>query len=95
MSFELTFEQWLQVWKDSGHFDERGNKTADGYVMARKGDRGPYTLGNVEIVRHRINVAERNRNYAYAKRAGIDWDWLKNAPREPEPEMLPDPEVPF
>lgn len=92
IAFELTFEQWLDVWVSSGHFDERSNKTADGYVMARKGDRGPYAVGNVEIVPHRVNIAERNRNFAYAKRAGIPWDWLKNAPAEPE---LPDPDVPF
>lgn len=69
---------------ESGKFDERSAKTADGYVMARHGDRGAYAVGNVSIVKHRVNVAERNRNFAYAKRAGIDWDWLKNQPREPD-----------
>ena len=58
--FLLTFEEWVTVWFESGHFDERGNKTASGYVMARFGDEGPYALGNVEIVPHRVNVAERN-----------------------------------
>lgn len=78
--FLLTFAEWLTVWQESGHFDERGNRTADGFVMARFGDRGPYAVGNVEIVPHRVNVAERNRNFAMAKRAGIDWDWYTNGP---------------
>lgn len=68
------------MWESSGRYDERSNKTAEGYVMARNGDQGPYAVGNVSIVPHRVNVAERNRNYAAAKRAGIDWDWLKNGP---------------
>lgn len=92
--FELTFVEWLRVWVESGHFDERSNKTADGYVMARRGDRGPYAVGNVEIVAHRINVAERNRNFAYAKRAGIAWDWYTDGPMR-EPEREPEPDVPF
>jgi hypothetical protein len=86
--FELTFEQWLDVWKSSGHFDERGNKTAEGYVMARNEDKGPYAVGNVSIKPHRVNVTERNRNFAYAKRVGMDWDWYRNSPREPEPQQL-------
>lgn len=94
VAFELTFEEWLTVWIESGHFDKRHNKTAEGFVMARKRDRGAYARGNVEIVPHRVNVAERNRNFAYAKRAGIPWDWYVNGP-PPPPTELPDPDVPF
>jgi hypothetical protein len=93
--FELTFEEWLDVWKGSGHFDERGNKTADGYVMARHGDKGAYAVGNVSIKRNAENTADRNRNYAYAMRAGMPWDWYKNTPHEPEPEQLQIDECPF
>jgi hypothetical protein len=94
--FDLTFEQWLDVWKSSGHFDARGNKTRDGYVMARKDDRGGYTVGNVSIKSNAANTAERNRNFAYAMRAGMPWDWYKNAPHEPERQLdLSDADVPF
>lgn len=91
ISFEMTFDEWLSMWMESGHFDQRGNKTAEGFVMARKNDRGPYARGNVDIVPHRINVAERNRNFHYAKRAGISWDWFLNGPLEDRP----DPSIPF
>lgn len=53
--------------------------------MARNGDLGAYADGNVSIVPHRVNVAERNRNFHQAKRAGIPWDWyLDGPPIEPE-----------
>lgn len=63
IAFELSFAQWLDVWKRSGHWDERGNKTGAGYVMARHGDAGAYADGNVSIITHAENVAERNTLY--------------------------------
>jgi len=47
--FLLSFDQWLKIWTDSGHLHERGRKSGQ-YVMARKGDKGPYSIDNVEIV---------------------------------------------
>jgi hypothetical protein len=51
--FEITFEEWYQIWLDSGHWEERGR---GGYVMARKGDKGPYAVGNVDIKHHIDNM---------------------------------------
>lgn len=50
--FEISFEDWLQIWKESGHFEERA---ATGYVMCRKGDEGPYSKENVYIAHSSIN----------------------------------------
>jgi hypothetical protein len=94
VAFELTFEQWFKLWAGSGHFDQRHNKSADGYVMARIADRGPYAVGNVIIKPHRANVAERNSAFAYAKRAGMPWDWYLRQPIQP-PDDRPDPSIPF
>jgi hypothetical protein len=47
--FELTFEEWLQIWNASGKLDRRG-RGVDKYVMARNGDAGPYKVGNVRII---------------------------------------------
>lgn len=44
--FLISFEDWLSVWKDSGHFSER---SPTGYVMCRNGDEGPYEKENVYI----------------------------------------------
>jgi hypothetical protein len=55
--FELTFDEWWQIWSSSGHWHERGQHRGQ-YVMARFGDRGPYAVGNVAIVKHEDNDRE-------------------------------------
>lgn len=49
------FDSWLKVWKDSGHYAERGRGPGC-YQMARKGDCGPYADWNVVIVRMESNA---------------------------------------
>lgn len=56
----LTYEEWAQVWKDSGHWGKWGNRKGD-YVMSRKDDLGSYAIGNVFIQSVSDNVAEANR----------------------------------
>lgn len=51
----FTEAEWLGVWKDSGHFHERG-RGAGQYQMARFGDCGPYAPWNVAIVRMESNA---------------------------------------
>lgn len=46
--FFLTFDQWWEIWKDSGLYTLRGAKSGC-YCMARFGDEGPYAVGNVSI----------------------------------------------
>lgn len=57
IDFLLTFEEWLQIWQDSGHLNERGRKKGQ-YCMARYGDVGPYSVENVKIILHANNVKE-------------------------------------
>lgn len=61
IEFLLTFEDWWQVWQDSGHYDQMG-KGLDDYCMGRKGDVGPYAVGNVEIVLVRTNLKDQIKN---------------------------------
>lgn len=58
--FLLTFNKWLKVWKDSGHFHQRGKRPGQ-YVMARRDDVGPYTVGNVYVT-----TIEQNTRDAFA-----------------------------
>jgi hypothetical protein len=58
IGWELTFRQWWRIWKESGHWEQRGRNNGQ-YVMARYGDRGPYSVDNVKIVTVDINLAER------------------------------------
>jgi hypothetical protein len=66
VEFLLTFEQWLKVWLDSGHWCDTRN---GGFHMCRHGDVGPYALGNVYIGSKGTNCAERNRSVAIRRRA--------------------------
>jgi hypothetical protein len=57
IAFELTFEEWLDIWNRSGRFSQRGRRASE-YQMARHGDVGPYAIGNVKIVTASQNIVE-------------------------------------
>jgi hypothetical protein len=54
IAFEISYDDWLRWWKDSGHYHERGNKRGQ-YVMARIGDVGPYRIGNIVCLQAQVN----------------------------------------
>lgn len=56
--FLLTFDEWWRIWKQSGHWHERGCGRGK-YQMARLSDCGAYEPGNVKIIRHEQNRAEQ------------------------------------
>ena len=58
IEWKLTFDEWLNMWFDSGKWKERG-QGSNQYCMARKGDTGPYSLDNVEIMTNKKNISER------------------------------------
>lgn len=66
----FTFETWHQVWKASGHAHERGVKRGQ-YVMARRGDKGPYTPGNVTIKMTGENGAEAHETAPFLERRNV------------------------
>ncbi len=57
ISWELTFDQWRDIWLNSGHWKDRG-RNAGQYVMGRFGDKGPYSPENVRIITHADNTRE-------------------------------------
>lgn len=59
-NFDLTFEQWLKVWVDSGKMDQRGRKAHE-YCMSRKDRYKPYTYENMIIVVRRQLCAENTK----------------------------------
>ena len=63
--FRLTFDQWLAIWKQSGH-SPGGQSNAD-YCMARHGDKGAYEIGNVSI----ITCEENNRTKRHTESAKV------------------------
>ena len=53
IGFNLTYEEWLNIWESSGKLDQYGY-----YVMSRVGDTGPYEVGNVFIQKRSENSKE-------------------------------------
>jgi len=58
--WKLLYWEWLQIWQDSGHLDERGRCGGE-WVMGRNGDIGPYSYDNVKIIRVETNNELANR----------------------------------
>jgi hypothetical protein len=47
IEWKLTLMEWWTIWQESGFWEKRG--LGRGYMMCRKGDVGPYAIGNVFI----------------------------------------------
>ena len=58
IEFRLTFDEWLDIWTTSGHYEEMGRKRGQ-YCMSRYNDIGHYEVGNVFI-----QLFEQNRKDA-------------------------------
>jgi hypothetical protein len=69
--FRLTFREWEEWWQATGHYNERGSKKHQ-YVMARKGDKGAYELGNIECITADQNRQDCFTNY-YATPSQADY----------------------
>lgn len=57
IAWQFTYAEWLDVWTRSGKLHLRG-RAAGCYVMARHQDEGPYSPGNVKIIKHQENTSE-------------------------------------
>lgn len=66
IGWEITFPQWLKIWKDSGKFELRGR--GQGYCMTRIGDTGPYHPDNVEIKTIGENFSESYYKHSWDSR---------------------------
>lgn len=57
----LTFDEWLNIWIESGHYYERGIKKGQ-YVMSRNNDIGSYSKENVFIQLSSDNIKQAHCN---------------------------------
>ena len=64
--FEISFEDWLKIWLDSGHWLERGPK-GNQYCMSRFKDQGSYAVGNVFIQTNAGNISDSHKDIDKAK----------------------------
>lgn len=61
---EFTITQWAQWWKDQlgpDWINRRGCRKGQ-YVMARIGDKGDYTVANVQCILHSQNVKDGSKS---------------------------------
>lgn len=88
IGWEFTFPTWLQVWNDAGGLHLRGQRPTD-LCMARNGDKGPYSVGNVQIKTTRDNVLESFENIVRRKPAlkavglGRGWTYVPRQTTNP------------
>lgn len=68
IAFELSFDEWLNIWLSSGRLAERG-KGKGRYCMSRINDEGAYEVNNVFIQTFGENIREaRKREWASGAR---------------------------
>ena len=67
----LTFEEWMDIWWESGHWFERGCKHGQ-FCMSRFNDIGNYVRGNVEIILCSENLAQNSAALKEAWAQGRD-----------------------
>jgi len=60
VGFNLTYDEWVNIWEESGHLSNRGRKKGQ-YVMCRNGDCGAYEIGNVFIGISNENTRDGNK----------------------------------
>ena len=60
IEFKLTYEEWLDIWLQSGKLHLRGRGKGK-YCMCRKDDLGHYEVGNVYIDTFENNTIVRNQ----------------------------------
>lgn len=63
IKFQLSFEEWVAWWEAQLGSDWQGSrgKSKGKYVMARKGDKGPYSLSNITCILASQNVHDAQR----------------------------------
>jgi hypothetical protein len=69
--FTLSYEEWYQIWFESGHIEERGRRRGQ-YCMSRIGDVGGYEKGNVFIQLHSKNVTAAHQGVKRPNKCSID-----------------------
>lgn len=75
ISFEFTLDEWTSWWEVNlgpEWRSLRGRKRGQ-YVMARKGDRGPYSIDNIECLVNTQNNSDqkKNRTSSFGERNGM------------------------
>jgi len=80
VEMKLSFDEWHNIWINSGKFDERGSRKHQ-YVMSRRDDLGHYEVGNVYIQTSVDNIKEAYKNFHWREKISVE---TKKAMARPE-----------
>ena len=78
IDWELTFDQWWQLWDASNRWNQRGREVGN-YAMCRNNDVGPYAFGNVKI---KTITENRYDDWEKRKRGYQKRDPFRTEPRD-------------
>lgn len=75
IEWDFTFDEWVAWWSQQAgpNWRKKRGRGRGKYVMARQGDKGPYSPNNVKCILHEINSCEErhiNDNFVYGIRQG-------------------------
>ena len=75
IGFELTYDQWFDIWNKSGYLHLRGCAKGQ-YVMSRIKDEGPYAIGNIIIQSKYMNDTEPQviEKISNSKKGSMPWN---------------------
>ena len=77
--FKLTYEEWITLWINSGHWEDRGAGKGK-YCMSRVNDIGPYEIGNVFIQLFEQNFSDAIKGKKKSQEHIDNWrkSWYQN-----------------
>lgn len=71
--WELTFNQWLNLWEDSGHCNADGPNTTQ-YRLVRFNDTGAFRMGNAVVIPV-LKIERQRERCAMAAELYQDEEW--------------------
>jgi hypothetical protein len=79
VDFKLTYNEWIDIWLQSGQWDNRGARKGK-YCMSRNNDVGPYEVGNVFIQLFEKNYSDAHKGNKKTEQHIANWrqSWYKN-----------------
>mgnify|MGYP000037142545 FL=1 len=81
ISFDLTFDEWNDIWVSSGKWDKRG-VGLDKFCMCRFGDKGGYQLGNIFIGEFYQNSKEANLGRIHSAERNLEKSLLRKGKKQ-------------
>jgi len=71
--YQLTFDQWLEAWQQSGHIHKMGRRLGD-YTLIRVDTEQPWHRDNIKVISRGRHHIRRQTQYSKA----IEYSYIKD-----------------